>query len=418
MQRNFSILIFTVFSLAIISSCSLFGDKKNSTVDDVFKQGKVDPNLIFNSVSYVPVYPFFNNIQKPIDVFIGYDELVYVIAENDENTIDDNELLVYDQRGQLSYRMNIKGATDVTQDRRLHTYVLGRAQRPGGPEIVAAVFHIADLGLGKPVFVDTLIHFLCDESRTNSLFRGDDDVAVQFTGIASLFDNTVYVTRTGPRNDPSLIARPDNGILVFDKNGVNIGYAAGLNPNESSLRSSVGISSIATFAAPPQKLMGFSTSKSFYITLADQNKNLEFRAISINAFDDPDVGTVYSENSSLLNFDKTKADRFLYESFRFKKPEDCFVSPDINAYTFVVDSETDSVYVFNSLGFEGVNPPPNSTFKKQVIVSFGGAGKDGLSSGPFNLKDPSGVCYYNRTLFIADKSNNRICRYRLNTDLQ
>jgi hypothetical protein len=241
---------------------------------------------------------------------------------------------------------------------------------------------------------------------------------VQFTGLATLFDNTLYVARSGPRNDVTGIARPDNGVLVFNSNGENIGFASGLTPTQSSLKSAAGITAIATQAGPPQRLSGISTSPNFYLALGNPDYALEYRAIGIQATLDPDQGMVYGENTNFLNFDNTKANRFLYESFRFKQPSDIFFAPDANAYIFVTDKATDSLYVFTNIGYEGVNPPANSNVKKQIIVSFGGSGADGKASGPFNFIDPSGVCYFRRMVLVADKGNNRICRYMLNTDLQ
>jgi hypothetical protein len=48
-----------------------------------------------------------------------------------------------------------------------------------------------------------------------------------------------------------------------------------------------------------------------------------------------------------------------------------------------------------------------------VLASFGGEG-----AGPFQFVDPSGVCYFRRTVFVADKGNGRIIRYQLSTDLE
>ncbi len=400
------------------SACSLVGDKRNKTADEVFDQGKVDPNLNVSNVGYVPLYPFFNGIRNPLDVFVGYDELIYVIAENDEADINDNELLIYDQKGTLSYRLRIPGATDVVQDRRLHTYIAGRAQRPNGTELVAAVYRISNLGSGTPIFEDTLIHYLCDESRTTTSFRGPDDVAVQFTGIACLYDNTLYVARTGPTNRTDGFVRPDNGVLVFNPKGENIGFSNGLNPTESSLKSAAGISGLATLVGPPQRLTGINTSKNFFVTLNNRDFNLEYRVLNINVFDDPDAGTQYSENPTFLNFDPTRADRFLYEPNRFLEPYDICVAPDVSGYIFVTDTGKDSVYIFANNGFEGVNPPANINVRRQIIASFGGSGPDGKASGPFNFVNPTGICYFQRTIFVCDKGNNRICRYRLNTDLQ
>lgn len=417
--KNIQLSIVCALSIAFFSACSLIGDKKNSTVDDVFNQGAIDPNLVPNNVSYVPLYPFINNVRNPLDVFIGYDEFTYVVVDNDESTIDDNEVLMFDQKAQLVYRLNVPGATDITQDRRLHTYIAGRFYTDESKTTnLAAIFHVTNFAAGNPQFIDTLKHYICDESRNNTAFRGPDDVAVKFTGLATLFDNTLYVARTGPRNELGGIARPDNGVLVFNAAGVNIGFTGQLTPNQSSLKSSVGISGLATLAAPPQRLSGISTSKNMFICLGDQNQNLEYRALSIVSSEDPDQGTIYGENGAFLNFDFGKADRFMCESFRFQQPEDIFAAPDASGYIFVTDSKKDSVFVFSNNGFEGVNPPANSPTKKQIIVSFGGSGENGNGSGPFNLIDPTGVCYNNRTIFVCDKGNNRVCRYRLNTDLQ
>lgn len=405
MNNAYKFLLFFSFVMAL-ASC---GNKEDDQTKDIFEKGRIDPNLIPNKVGYVPIYPYFTNMLHPVDVYVGYDEMVYVV--------DDRGLNVMDQTGKLVKTIFIPGATDVTQDRRLHTYVLGRINHPSLGNR-AAVYHLINTADGNTQFVDTLIHPLNDDSRGTTANRGADDEAVQFTGIATLDNNTVYVTRTGPRNDPNSFVRPDNGVLVYNANGGNIGYGTGLSPNNSSLKSVLGISSIATFSAPPQRQQGMSTSKSFLITQADQSKQVEYRTIMINVFDDPELGTQYAESPQFLNFDKSKAERFLYEPLRFKNPQDCYIAPDNLGYIFVVDSETDSLYVFTPQGYEGVNPPANSGLTKQVIVSFGGSASDGSNSGPFNFNDPSGVCYNRRTIYVADKNNNRICRYRLSTDLE
>jgi hypothetical protein len=408
-------IFFGIAISLLFTSCSaLFGNKEDEQVNEIFVQGAIDPNLIPQTVGYVPVYPFFQGFSNPIDVFVGYDELVYVV--------DDNGLNILDQKGTKYQNIPIPGATDVTQDRRLHTYVCGRVELPrgaGGALVnLPAVYHLMNTATGNYVIVDTLIHPDCDASRGATAFRGTDDEKVQFTGLATLHDNTLYVSRTGPRNDPNAFFRPDNGILLFDADGLNVGFANGLTPNSPSLKSAMGISAIATLAAPPQRQQGINTGKSFMLTQADATLNIEYRTLHITVSDDPDAGTSYNETSSLLNYDYSKGDRFLYQPFRFKNPEDCFIAPDALQYSFIVDSGTDSLYIFTNQGIEGVNPPANSGLKKQVAVSFGGPGIDGNSGGPFSFKDPSGVCYFRRMIFVADKGNHRICRYMLSTDLQ
>jgi hypothetical protein len=407
--------IYLIVTTLLITSCSaLFGTKQDDQVEDVLRQGAIDPDLVPQNVGYVPLFPFFTGFNNPVDIFVGYDELIYVV--------DENGLNILDQKGSRYQIIPIPGATDVTQDRRLHTYVSGRVNLPRGPGgsmvNLAAVYKLENTLTGNYQITDTLIHPDCDFSRSITAFRGADDELVKFTGLATLHDNTLYITRTGPRNDPNSFIVPDNTVLVFDMNGTNLGSARGLTPNSANLRSALGLSSIATFAAPPQRLEGLSRSKSFYITQSDQSMPVEYRVLSIIVQDDPDAGTEYRENASLLSFDLTRGDRFLYEPFRFRKPEDCFVSPDNLQYLFVVDSELDSLFVFNVQGVEGVNAPATYASRKQVIVSFGGPGADGTASGPFSFRNPSGVCFHRRVIFVADKGNNRICRYILNTDLQ
>lgn len=193
-----------------------------------------------------------------MDVYAGYDEMIYVV--------DDNGLEIFDKKGAKQRTIAIKGATDVIQDRRLHTFVVGRVDKTidGITYNLPAVYHIINAATsGEPIIIDTLIHPYCDVSRNNTAFRGEGDAAVSFTGLATTSENTLYVSRTGPSNSVSSIARPDNTILFYNEDGVNTGYSIGLNPVSSSLKSVLSVSSIACFAAPPQSTTGISTSHDF-----------------------------------------------------------------------------------------------------------------------------------------------------------
>ena len=265
--------------------------------------------------------------------------------------------------------------------------------------------------VGSPLIIDTLIQPFSDVSRNNTAFRGAQDEAVQFTGLATRADNTLLVARTGPTNDLNSVARPDNTILFFDEDGNNTGYSIGLNPVTSSLKSVLGLSAVTTFAAPPQSMSGISTSHDFLILQSDAAA--QFKALWIKESYDPDAGISYMENSSLTSFDQTKADGFLYEANRFSNPSDICVSGDASQYIFIVDAAKDSFYQFTQKGYEGVNAPANSGITKQVLASFGGSG-----AGPFQFNAPSGVCYFRRVIYVADKYNNRICRYVLSSDLE
>lgn len=380
------------------------GSKKDKTVDEVLEKGKIDPKLVPANVGYVPVQPFFTGFNHPVDVVIGFDELLYVV--------DDKGLNILDQAGRLQQTIYIPGATDVTQDRRLHTYVAGRVDITVGGQTknVAAVYHLINTAIGKYEIIDTLIHPYCDGTRGGNFNANDEQV--YFTGLACTADNTLYVARTGPTPDnPPAIA--DNNVLIFDKNGNNTGYANGLSPSAPSLKSVMGLSSIATFAAPPQRVFGINPSADFLVTQASPAASVEFRTLWIKQFNDPDLGITYIENNNLLGFDQSKASSFLYKPYRFSRPTDVYIAGDQTGYIFVVDGNKDSLFQFTSRGYEGVNPPANYGSTKQIYASFGGKGQ-----GLFNFDEPSGVCYFKRMVFVADKNNNRICRFKLSTDLE
>lgn len=393
--------------LLITESCSfLFGGRDDDTVNEIFEQGAIDPNLNPDNVGYVPVLPIWDGFSNPVDVYVGYDEMVYVV--------DDNGLNVLDQTGTVYDIIPIPGAKEVVQDRRLHTYVAGRVTIDinGTPRNLAAVYHLTNTASATPVqFIDTLIHPFNDASRVNSSFRGADDEAVEFTGLTTLYDNTLYIARRGPRNDLTSIARPDNAILFYDKSGNNIGYANGLNPVSSSLKSVLQPVALAGFAAPPQSLNGISNSPEFIVVQG--SPQAEYKVLWIRQLVDPETGPSYIENAQLVLQDTSKAEAFLYEPNRFDQPMDVYVAPDATGYIFVVDAGKDSLYQFTRNGYEGVNPPPTSTETKQILASFGGTG-----SGPFQFREPYSVCYFRKTVYVADKGNGRILRYKLSTDLE
>lgn len=399
--------ILSILALGQLNACNfLFGTREDDTVKEIFEEGAIDPNLYPENVGYVPILPFWSGFDNPVDVYVGYDEMIYVI--------DDNGVNVLDQTGKIHRVIPIQGATDIIQDRRLHTYVAGRVTVDinGTMRNLAAVYHLVNTSSANPVeFVDTLIHPFADLSRNNTAFRGADDEAVVFSGLATLSDHTLYVSRSGPRNDLAAIARPDNTILFYNSKGANIGYANGLNPVSSSLKSVLNITSISTFAAPPQSLSGISNSVEFII--AQGAASAQYKVLWIKQLVDPEAGTSYIENAELVLQDLDKADRFLYEPDRFLSPADVFIAPDFSGYIFVVDSQLDSLYQFTRKGYEGVNPPPTSTGSKQILASFGGHG-----AGPYQFNQPSGVCYFRKIVFVADKGNGRIVRYKLSTDLE
>ncbi len=420
---------FVVVSVGLLYGCdNIFGAKDNETTEEIFEEGSIDPTLE-TVEGYAPVLPFWNDFDAPTDIFVGFDRFVYVT---------DNEGLHLLDRADLNPRITVElnGANAVTQDRLLNIYVSARIDtviESVDPNItwnLPAVFKIKNLnGTGPLTFVDTLIFPFDDASLSTSaaqnarLNRSSNNnyEKVQITGLSTLADNTLYVTRRGPFNETTQVAAPDNTVLEFRRVTVdgeltgqmeNIRQIRALNPTTPSLRSGVGMSSIATFVAPPQRDT-FTEDRSFLIAQADQNADISFRVLWINAVETPD-GLIFEQNSQLLAQDTSQADGFLYEPDKFQQPTDIAFGGDDDSFIFVVDAAQHKLYQFQSNGQEGVPPPPGAENQtKQVLVSFGE-----LGAGPKQFNSPSGVAYFNQVVYVADKGNNRIARYKLTTDFE
>ncbi len=397
-----------IAALVVLAGCDkMWGTIDDPTVDEIFEEGRIDPTAVPQTIGYVPILPFWEGFEDLQDIFIGYDEMVYVV--------DKKGVHVLDLTGKEHRLIPFTDATDVTQDRRLHLYVAARiAYSVNDSETYSlpAIFRLSHTaGAGSVVWEDTLIHPFADPSRRLIGVRASD-TAARFTGLACRADNVLYALRQGPINNLASTAWPDNAVLFFSAEGENTGYAFGLNPIFPDLKSVVNATAIAGFAAPPQRIYGIPETHDFLITQATQPP-AEFATLWIREVVDPNVGVSYEENASLLQKDYSKGRRFLYDPFRFSAPADVCVAGDKTGYIFVVDRDRDSVYQFTQKGIEGVPPLPAMNETRHIIVSFGGHG-----AGPFQFDQPVGVAYYDKTLYVADRGNRRIARFRLNTDIE
>lgn len=417
-----------VLALLMLTNCdALFGSKNNPITGDIFTEGKLDPKSGDDVVGYAALLPFWSGYEQPNDIFIGYDELVYIT--------DDLGIHVSDLAGRRYRSLSFRAANAVTQDRNLNVFVSARDSVSVVIDDSTIVFDLPVIykirnlnGAGELAMLDTLILPFDDASlstyssqiRRLNRSRSDNYEQVEITGLTSLTDNTLYATRTGPANPTSAVAAPDNTVLIFQRkvvNGVisekmeNKGQIRALHPTVPSLVSAVGLSNISSFIGPPQRER-LSDNRGFLVTQSDQNRDIPYRAIWINAVETVD-GLVYSANTALLEQDTSKAHRFLYETNRFINPTGIAYAPDGRNHIFITDAGTDSLYLFQSNGYEGVVPPAASNETKAIIVSFGGKG-----SGPKQFDEPSAVAYFRRVIYVADKNNGRISRYKLTTDFE
>lgn len=364
---------------------------------------KVDPSFIdvpiYNdrAVAYVPIQPVWDDFVSPVDVAIGYDELIYMV---DDGT---SEIISYDQAGTEVGRFGLPGVKQVVQDRTLDLLAIGTFDTLGAS--LSCIYRLemkssAGYGLSNAVIENKIVHPFY--FKVNVSIGSDDLVSLNSIGVRD--DNSFYVARSGPGG--SQIFGPDDAILIFN--------------DDDSYRTAVRVSTnggvlsdyfkapfaIAGLAQPPQSIFVNSDKDFVYCSLSDPTA-LKVQYINVS---ETDFGTEYTLRSMVFG-DTSQADGFLLTPNRFSAPVDVAYTGDGTNYIFVVDSEKDSLYQFTATGLEGVIPPPGSDSDKNILVSFGGTGNE-LT----NFRQPAAVAYFREVLYVADKGNQRVLRFKLTTD--
>lgn len=382
--------------LLILSGCNgFFGEETSTEFLDV-------PTGNNREVAYVPIQPVIGGLVEPTDIIAGWDELIYVADAGTE------EIISYDQAGNELSRFGVPGLTAITQDRKLDILALGRIDTTinNAPLNLPTIYRIdlnktGEYGLAQARITQKVIHPFYFKSGTPT----SRDERVTFTGISILADNQYYVARNGDFNSPNQFGGPDDAILRFRADDSFISpisiQSSGGSISNAFFRKPQGIS---TKIMPPQ-IPQIAPQEDFLATSIDENNLLKVQVIRRG------VEGINFIVDGLAEPDTSRAEGFLYEPGRFSRPVDVTVAGDGLGYILVVDAETDSLYHFSGRGFEGVPPPSGSVTNKSIVVSFGGAG-EGLTQ----FRNPGGVAYLDRILYVADTGNGRILRFRLTTD--
>jgi len=411
---GFVALVAIGFASLVSSGCSdLFGEKQDATTEEIFKEGRIDPGLL-QDVGYVPLSPFFTNgfngpLVNPRDVFVGFDELIYVV--------DDGGLHILDLAGRPQLLIPLSEATSVSQDRRLHVYVTAKRDTTlaGRTWHLPVIYRYSGLAIGSPKLEQIIWHPFDDDSRKfNRRDPISTDEQVEFTGVATLGNNRVYVSRRGPVNLTTTTVLPHNAIMEFSAAGVNTQTITALNPNLPSLRSAISPSDVLGYFHPPQTSNPTPDDR-FLLSQASMDRNdIRFAVVAIRPVETSN-GIEYRPDTRFLNSvgDPNRGDGWLFEENKFRLAVDLEMAGDGTNYIFVLDAGKDSLFVFTGDGIEGVAPPAGSGSTRPVVVSFGGTG-----GGALQFNSPQGVAYNEKIVYVADTGNGRISRFRLNTDFE
>lgn len=427
LHAPFLLALLALAALPLLAGCDVLGSKDDAITDEIFEEGETDPTLV-EDVGYVALSPFFTQtmpgtLDAPTDVYVGYDRFLYAADRQGLHVLDlagRPQAFIGDLQDQP-----LRDITSVVQDRRLDVYVAARRDTTieGRTWDLPVVYRLRGLTTGTPRVEDVIWHPFDDASRrfqaryqnpTDEL--RDEEVA--FTGIGVLPDNRVYITRTGRVNTaadgrPTTVV-PQNALLLFTAEGVNTEYINALGPVTPSLVSAVNPMDVITYVQPNEQQSPPPNTRDFLLAQAPLGGPAPYGVISVQVVETT-LGIEYRPDTGKLAqaSNPDAGDGFLYEEFKFERPTDLAYAADGTGHLFVVDAGKDSLFVFNPNGVEGVRPPTSEGGTRPVPVSFGGTG-----GGPLEFREPQGVAYFNQIVYVADTGNNRISRFRLNTDFE
>ena len=323
------------------------------------------PGAVTTDTTYIPIglgwteaagLPF----DGPQDVHVGFDGFVYIADTGNDRIVK------FDQAGNfVDQYEGVKQPRSVSQDRLLRLLVTG----------------------GNTIYVK-----LKDEQMFDSLYAGADiyDTTIivrqDTIFIDSVIFDTTYNVDTTATSYKAIAAdpRPSSGYATYfvcDYTRDQINRFIFYEPNELY---DLGA------AIPP----GFELSKTKYPTgvftylSGDKFRFLFCQALSyfsVQLLDGNDFNPLIPRTDSSQ----------IYWQGTFGLAEDVAVDEFENI--FVVDSEKSQVHKFSRNGVH--------------ILSFG---KEG--TGDEEFKNPKGIAYANKIVYVADTGNNRILRFVLSTD--
>lgn len=323
------------------------------------------PGNIAGDTVYVQLNPPWEGFNNPQSIFIGNEPFVYVADT------DNNRIVMMNLAGTILGTREIKRPVAISQDYQLNLIICSEFDTLG--VTYGAVFKLDLFAAGHDI-ANAPIRRILPRPGVSADLKPN----VRFTGVCTFYDNSFYVARTGPSN--SSIFDPDNSILIFEKKTLPqggkvdtlIGRLPSLVPLGTGTMTTNGLSSLTSFKR---------LNNDFIMTLTG-NTNFKVQWLYYNfGSETPGYENRLGAGRSTLMLPN-----------KFVSPEGCAI--DNSGNIFIADAGVDSVYKFNSFGDE--------------LQSFG---------GPNQFNQPVDVAFFDRTLYVVDRGNNRILRFILSTDL-
>lgn len=348
-------------ALTVLLWCAVFSTGCDTA--PALPSAPADTTAKVNDTLYIPLKPVWTGFEGPSDILIGSEPFIYV-AESEANRIT-----MLDVAGRIiGHSSFIKHPVAISQDGFFDLLVCGEADTVinGKAVTIGAIYRIV------------LRQTLHDISRApvRLVYAQPDRPDRRFTGVAAMDDNSYLVSRTGTNNSSRL--DPDDAVIILSKNDVYQGRIASLVPEGNALNSIGGLTGIALARPRPAR----------DIILTQSGAAMQYRAQWL-AFSSGDI-TGWSQK-----FNPAEVHNDFLTVGKFTRPEAACC--DSRGNIFIADAGSDSVSIFSAAGREQ--------------YSFGGRG-----AGERQFNAPSGVAWFDKTLYVADTKNNRIARFRLSTD--
>lgn len=320
-------------------------------------------SFVVGDTAYIEITPSFEGFNEPRALLIGNDQLLYVADTRNDR------IVMMNLAGQVLAQRAVLRPLCIAQDFRLDLLVGGSVRTAAG-DTVGAIFRI------KMVAAQ---HSLAT-ARMDTVWREPARPRRRFVGIGVLPDNQYLVARTGPDN--SSFVDPDARVLWFNASD------AFLTPlSDLVTRAGSGITDINF----PTNITTFPNSRDFILT--QRSEGIAYGALWMVYQQTPEFEGWQSR------FDPARPE---HRTVDFIRPNR-FVEPIGIAVDgrrrdiFIVDAALDSVIKFDSRG----------RFRNE---SFGFVKSGG------RLRRPSGIAFFDRTLYVSDVQTNQIYRFRLSTD--
>lgn len=402
-------ILLAALLLSLSTGCEKFAGEKTDL--DFIEP----PDLRGNrEIAYVPVLPVLDEFVRPVDITIGFDDLIYVVDEATQ------EVIVLDESGRILGSKFVPGAKAVTHDRRFDLLVVGTMDTnlvQGSNTVTRTLsciyrlnqFAGGDYNLNTAEISNKIVHPFYFKSNATD-FDEVDNVSFQKVDIvgdnnSAQENNAFYATRSG--SNTTGVLGPDDAVIFFNNKDEFV-TPIRVNTSVSGVRddyfqSPIGIS---TFTKPPQ--INAVGGRSFLFTSLDESTSLKVQRIN---FVETELSAFFNVDILATGIDTSQANGFINKPGKFELPTDVYVTGDGNNNIIVSDRGTDSIYQFSSTGFEGVEPPAATGLEKFQSVSFGGTG-----SGVTEFRDPAAVAHFRDILYVADAGNGRVLRFKLTID--